>query len=1246
MYECTSVFRVCCCCCCCCCMLSVHLNLPAMRRIQTLVIITSTNIILFHTLWITFGVLLQPISASLTTTDDHRCPIIEPRPDFKIPTCSAGLSSTSIGCWRKGWVVVMSITSGVRRTFVKGCLKYLKKMCHKANPCILQLRSPACNRLAPHISEYSIEYACVDATPPGKPVIEGFNPEIPLLENERLLVSCNWSGGFPSALVRLSCGATISIGVSVTMLAIDVKRDLNDFQCICEGLHPGISKNTSQSMTVYYPPATPKVFPSTVFPWFENQTEQIICRSDPEGNPPPTTYEWFPTEGSSMQDTNSDADGHLTFHQVNRKHNLQEFYCVATNQFTQMTEKLVKSKEITVHVTYPPIGRPEMKVIGPNESLYGNETLTVVCAWKGGNPEANLQLTCGSLNYMGVSEVSVLLEFSKHLNISSCTCNGTHPLKQIVNTRNVSFNYIPRGNILIEGFETDRPETENTTLTVACSWIGSQPAPRVQLTCGGVNSSGKQACALFFFLTRHLHGTDCVCTAMFHKWKKTVTKQLNIYYTPGSPKITSQSSLPWIAGDVQTLTCHARPGNPPDTQYKWLSESGYLIHKGETLTFDPVTRMEHRMTVICQAENKLSHTVIGRPKTASVRLEVKYPPGQPMISSSHDFPWLEGSDQSLYCEAKPGNPPYVFYKWFSANRGLIHTGSVLRFHPVSRSNHSDRLACRAENTFTVMQHGKHITQSVIVLVEYRPAIELTENSTVSESQDITLQCSAEGNPSPQVSLQFGEVLQNDSHTFENSPMFLELKNISRNQAGQYTCTAKSESHVYGALISEKSMNLVVQYSPDVQVVTPPNATEGTQVNLTCVADGEPNRYTYRWQHKWGEIILQEFDNVETSSEPAVLTLENVTFEDGGTYRCLVENGIPDRNGNIMKSGSAEFIIQAKPVFEIDAISNVSIEYGGNLSISVSFYSFPVYSEMTWSFDDTITSEPDISTEIQPTIVLLSTYGREVTAEGHAVIFTITDLRETEIRTLNLNISNSVGTGSHQITIIPAGPPLEPMDFTVVNITHTSITVKWTPAFNGGYEQLFYLSHRPISYDGEWIETIHADQGNGNDIFVTINNLKRGAKYAFSLHTENTRPGERNRSQTLKFTTKTEEIQTVRISPSSITTGTALGFIIGGMIAAALVITACFLIGRIACRGSNRNDTKTSTTATQAQCQSFELASVNNATTTTMTTSAGASGCEEPGSPDLRLTPLIAENGNADIEIPHMTPKQNLNEDEL
>lgn len=93
--------------------------------------------------------------------------------------------------------------------------------------------------------------------------------------------------------------------------------------------------------------------------------------------------------------------------------------------------------------------------------------------------------------------------------------------------------------------------------------------------------------------------------------------------TPGNPTITSQSNLPWIAGDQQMLTCKAEPGNPPDTQYKWLSESGYLIHKGDTLVFDPVTHMDHKRKIICQAENSLSLKIAGHPKITSVRLEVK-----------------------------------------------------------------------------------------------------------------------------------------------------------------------------------------------------------------------------------------------------------------------------------------------------------------------------------------------------------------------------------------------------------------------------------------------------------------------------------------------------------------------------------------------------------------------------------------------------------------------------------------------
>merc|ERR1712142_993177 len=133
------------------------------------------------------------------------------------------------------------------------------------------------------------------------------------------------------------------------------------------------------------------------------------------------------------------------------------------------------------------------------------------------------------------------------------------------------------------------------------------------------------------------------------------------------------------------------------------------------------------------------------------------------------------------------------------------------------------------------------------------------------------------------------------------------------------------------------MNIVVYYPPTVQVFTQ-NATEGEQADLTCIADGQPRTYTYKWQHLWGEMVIREFPESEYIPEPSILQLDNLTYEDSGTYRCLADNGIPDRLGDGTQSGVGDFFVKAKPVFETNAIMNVSTEYGGNVTISVSFYS--------------------------------------------------------------------------------------------------------------------------------------------------------------------------------------------------------------------------------------------------------------------------------------------------------------------
>lgn len=50
--------------------------------------------------------------------------------------------------------------------------------------------------------------------------------------------------------------------------------------------------------------------------------------------------------------------------------------------------------------------------------------------------------------------------------------------------------------------------------------------------------------------------------------------------------------------------------------------------------------------------------------------------------------------------------------------------------------------------------------------------------------------------------------------------------------------------------------------------------------------------------------------------------------------------------------------------------------------------------------------------------------------------------------------------------------------------------------------------------------------------------------------------------------------------------------------------------------------------------------------TTTDTKAGASGCEQSGATDTRLTPVSTENRSADAGLPNSRLRQNLNEDEL
>ena len=70
--------------------------------------------------------------------------------------------------------------------------------------------------------------------PPGKPIIT--IPSSEICEEKMVEVTCNWTGGYPNATLRLSCLSTKKEGNNFVTIKILVPKNANK-TCICEGFH-------------------------------------------------------------------------------------------------------------------------------------------------------------------------------------------------------------------------------------------------------------------------------------------------------------------------------------------------------------------------------------------------------------------------------------------------------------------------------------------------------------------------------------------------------------------------------------------------------------------------------------------------------------------------------------------------------------------------------------------------------------------------------------------------------------------------------------------------------------------------------------------------------------------------------------------------------------------------------------------------------------------------------------------------
>lgn len=241
--------------------------------------------------------------------------------------------------------------------------------------------------------------------------------------------------------------------------------------------------------------------------------------------------------------------------------------------------------------------------------------------------------------------------------------------------------------------------------------------------------------------------------------------------------------------------------------------------------------------------------------------------------------------------------------------GTFTTKSSL-FFQASRYENGNAFHCYAENSVLRNQKESSLHKVLLIEVYYPPVVHVEpSNFTTNESGNILLLCRYISNPSKLDSVIWAKNGKNlsltadkyEGGTVENPP--LVIKNVSRDDMGDYTCTCKNS---VGAQESEESAFLNVQYPPSVQIsidpATPVKAKDQTNVTLVClVTSGNPSALNkVRWY--LGDELLKELPECNYTSynedgevegsggqlcgiDPSIISLENVVEGMAGNYTC-------------------------------------------------------------------------------------------------------------------------------------------------------------------------------------------------------------------------------------------------------------------------------------------------------------------------------------------------------------------------
>lgn len=345
-------------------------------------------------------------------------------------------------------------------------------------------------------------------------------------------------------------------------------------------------------------------------------------------------------------------------------------------------------------------------------------------------------------------------------------------------------------------------------------------------------------------------------------WPTPKCAKIELLERPGIVNIPKNHTVTFIEGKNVTINCSATGIPTPNVTWTKSGNETKNFPPSSPLKLKNVSREEDGL-YWCVAENGLGKV------TASVRVIVQYAPSISIGPISQTV--NESDDLELFCNATGRPTPQITWYRVTDPSVQLPNGTALKVKNINRTD-SGVYQCRASNGI-----GTDVCASANVTVNFPPSLDYTsDDTTVNETDNVTLFCNATGYPRPRITWTF---LRGSESTIVGREESLPLSNVSRTQAGTYQCMASND------WTSSKAANVqvTVNYKPFATRLTS-NATRNTAISglpvtFFCNSDSvPPPALELRFKNK----SLGLFSG-------RMFTIEHVNASDEGMYQCVPNN---------------------------------------------------------------------------------------------------------------------------------------------------------------------------------------------------------------------------------------------------------------------------------------------------------------------------------------------------------------------